>query len=401
VRGIRRFLVALAVLLVGCTDDATPTVLVETTLPPRAERTLGFDGETVRLAVLADLSGPGASVDRERVAGVETLWAALNANGGFEGKYPVELVVVDHGGDPATAVAALGEMTDDIMAVAFASESVVDELVPVVDAAGLLMVPAVSAASWEAAGGVLTHGLPVEALVLSAVDALEGASWCVVADQSLLAARVTGVSSDVADALGTALPAVYGASAPDLAELLAAASCSHVLIEAVPSAAARAVGSVPAGRTAVLRSELAAGVTVPDGVEALVADDGTEWREGASTGMDELLDALETHTPDAEPDSRLRVGYRSQVELRMVLARGFADGDVRREYLLELSTTQGLVDMMGLAADVDRSASPPELPRQLRLFHVGGGEGGLRWVLFTSHRTPQVEALLATVVARS
>ena len=75
----RRLIVVLFVFLAACTEDAPPTVLVETTVPRPVERTIGWDGETLRLAVLADLSGVGAALDRQRVAGVETFWADVFA----------------------------------------------------------------------------------------------------------------------------------------------------------------------------------------------------------------------------------------------------------------------------------------------------------------------------------
>ena len=60
----RRLIVVLFVFLAACTEDAPPTVLVETTVPRPVERTIGWDGETLRLAVLADLSGVGAALER-------------------------------------------------------------------------------------------------------------------------------------------------------------------------------------------------------------------------------------------------------------------------------------------------------------------------------------------------
>ena len=390
---LRQLLVALTLTAVSCSEGAPPEVVVETTVARRVERAEGFDGERVRLAVLADLSGPGAEIDRERLAGIEVFWSAVNAAGGFAGRFPVELVILDHGGDPDRAVELLAPVGANVAAVAFASEVVVDALLPVADDLGLLVVPAASTAQWEAAPSLLTFGLPVDVAVLSVFDSLADASFCVVADQSVIGSVVVAATAPSADLLGIPVPAVYEAASPEQVASLVDASCSHVLLETAPGLARAAATAIPQGRVLVRRSAVAHGVATSDEVDVLVIDDGTQWRDDASTGMDQLIAALEAHAPDADPDPRLRAGYASQIELAAILSYGFESGDVRRAQLREAVNQVGLVEYGGLAADLDRSAQPPELPRQLKLFTESGLAGGLGWGFLGGHRAAQADEL--------
>lgn len=397
-RGLRRIVAGLAALAVGCTDGATPEVVVETTITVRVERTIGFDGEIVTFALLADLTGPGAEIDRERVSGIETYWAAVNAEGGFDGRFAVELIVLDHGGDPTRAAVQLAEMVDDVMAIAFVSESVVDSLAEPLSAAGLLAIPAVSTADLESQPLMLVHSLPVEAALVSVFDALSDASWCVVADQSPLGGRIAAAAAPAAAATSIAPPAVYDVASAELATSITDAGCSHIYIEVGPATAPAALVAVPTGRTVVRRSVLGHGLPTAEGVEVNIIDDGSEWRVDATPGMSELVAAMSAHTPDADPDPRLRAGFASQIQLDAIVGHALASGDVRRGRLAEVVTEIGLIDMRGLAGDVDRSIVPGELPRQLRLFVPDPDGDDLGWAFVGSHRAPQVDAVLAGLV---
>jgi hypothetical protein len=399
VRTLRRIIACLTVVAVGCTDSTTPEVVVETTVVVRVERATGFDGEIVRFAVLADLSGPGAHLDRPRVAGIETYWASVNALGGFDGRFAVELLVLDHGGDPARAVTQLAEVIEDVMAVAFVSESVVDGLVDSLEVAGVLSVPGSATADLEAHPLMLTHGLPIEATLVSLFDALADATWCVVADPSPLGARIAAAAAPSSVVTSVAAPAVYDVGGPDLTTSLADAPCSHVYVEVHPASMAFGLATVPAGRTVVYRSVPGHGFAIDEGVESYIVDDASEWRDDASTGMADLVADLAIHSPDADPDPRLRAGYASQIQLDAIVTAGFASGDVRRKRLDALVEEVGRVDMRGLAGDVDRSVEPPEYPRQLRLFALDPSGDELGWSFVDSHRAPQVGVLLAEVVS--
>ncbi len=396
VGGLRRLLVAALVLLAACTEDAPPTVLVETTVPRPVERTTGWDGETIRLAVLADVSGVGAALDRKRIAGVETFWAGVNAAGGVDGRFAVELLILDHHGDPARAAQLLEEVADEVLALAFVSETVLDALLPQVAELGLVAVPAIATASWETAG-LLTFGLPIEAGLISSVDVLQDASWCVVVDSSDTGRRLVATANALGPEAGVF--GLYDVVNPDLVALLDDAACSHVYVEVRLHLTQIAVAAVPPGRTIVVRSELGHGAARPDGTRVLLVDDGTEWRRDAAPGMARLLDDLAAHTPDAPPSPALRNGYASQIQLLALIEAGFAEGDLRRDFLLEEAADLPLVDMLGLSDDVDRSVDPPERPRQLRLFTPSDEGGGLGWGFVLSHRMAGLEPQLSTLAA--
>jgi branched-chain amino acid transport system substrate-binding protein len=58
-----------------------------------------------------DLSGPGAAIGRDYVAGIKTCFDALNAAGGINGRR-IEYIVRDDHGQPEAAVAAASELLD-------------------------------------------------------------------------------------------------------------------------------------------------------------------------------------------------------------------------------------------------------------------------------------------------
>ena len=388
-------LLGAALVAAGCTESQpVEDVVVDTTPAIRAPRAPGFDGSTVMLLVLADLSGPSAEVDRERVAGIETYWAARNALGGFDGRYPVELLVRDHAGDPVLAVQAVTEFADEVLAVAHVSEEVVDVVGTDIEAAGLVMVPGAATATTETASNSLAHGLAIEALLVSLLDQEPEPGWCVVADQSALGSRVIQRLDRAAELAGIDAPLAYDVTNSRLTAELEDAGCRRVLVEVVADSFSTAAEAMPPEVTVFARSAIGHGRSVPAGVDLVLADDGTTWERDASAGMAQLLDALAVHSPDADPDPRLRAGYASQIQLDALVASGFQAGDVVREALLASAAEMGLVELLGLSADVDRSADPPELARQLRLFRVVGGEG-LGWQFLGGHRATQVDALVA------
>ena len=363
----------------------------------RGGRDSGFDGEIVRLGVLVDLSGSAASADRERLAGVETFWAAVNTNGGIEGRFAVELVVIDHGGDAGAAAEALDEMADEIMGVALVSSSVVDSLLPALETSGLLAVPSDPSASWESVPQLLLAGTPVEIQLLATFErfAAEGVSWCVIADLTPMGASVAGAVAPAAEIAGVSVAGVYDIATAELSAVVADAGCSHVFVETSPIAAPAAASFVPEGRTVVGRSVVLHGAEYAPDVEVFLLDDGSEWRAEASAGMQRLLGDLAVVSSDADPDPRLRAGYAAQIQLAATIQAGFDQADVRRVRLAELVFELATIDMLGFASDVDRSTTPPRLARQTRWFSLDPSGDELGWRFVDAAISSDADQLLA------
>ena len=108
----RGALVSFVVILIfgACSGQGDDLSDVNTAQIASVERSVGFDGDIVRLGVIANLTGAGATLDRARLTGASAYWADVNIAGGLSGRYEVELVIVDHRGDPQIAAAAIPEL---------------------------------------------------------------------------------------------------------------------------------------------------------------------------------------------------------------------------------------------------------------------------------------------------
>lgn len=102
-------------------DDASPT-----TAPPRTAATQttssdpanapGFDGTTIKIGFLTDLTGPLVVIGGPIRDGSQIYWDYVNEElGGIAGKYKVELVVEDTNDKAATAVQAYQKIKDDVV----------------------------------------------------------------------------------------------------------------------------------------------------------------------------------------------------------------------------------------------------------------------------------------------
>ena len=96
-------LIVVCLLAFSCSDQGENLSDIEDQQPLSVERSVGFDGDIIRLGVIANLTGQGASLDRARLTGVSAYWSDVNALGGIGGRYAVELNVIDHSGNPGLA----------------------------------------------------------------------------------------------------------------------------------------------------------------------------------------------------------------------------------------------------------------------------------------------------------
>ena len=78
-----------------------------------------------------------------------------------------------------------------------------------------------------------------------------------------------------------------------------------------------------------------------------------------------FLSALLRHAPDIEADTRARDGYVSQIRLHQLLEKSVNRGDLRRANIFTASQSQSLIEMDGLAENIDISLEEPILPRSI------------------------------------
>ena len=83
--------------------------------------------------------------------------------------------------------------------------------------------------------------------------------------------------------------------------------------------------------------------------------------------MRPFLASLLRHAPDAEPDTRMRDGYVSQIRLHELLEQAVQARDLRRVVIFEAAQTHTQIEMLGLAEEIDMSIEEPSLPREMSI----------------------------------
>ena len=156
--------------IAACSDERDGLSELEGERTPSVERSVGFDGNVVRLGVIADMTGPGGALDRARLTGVETYWSDVNTQGGVGGRYVVELDILDHRGDPQIAEQAVPDLLEKVIALTFVNETATGAVHPfLVEQQALGVVPT-STLDWEYDPRFLTHVPPIEAVVLALLE---------------------------------------------------------------------------------------------------------------------------------------------------------------------------------------------------------------------------------------
>ena len=346
----------------GCSAEGETVSDVNTSQTPSVERSIGFDGDIVRLGVIANLTGSEATLDRARLTGVSAYWSDVNMAGGLRGRYAVELAIIDHRGDPQIAAAAIPELLEQVVALAFVNETAMGAVHPFLVADQVLGVAPTSTLDWESDSRFLTHSPPVEAIVLALFQSAPSARWCVVTDGSPLGVSVEAAAFKAARLAGVQRVTLMDVS-EDLRAAVSAAACEQVLVEAVDGFQETVLASLPANRTVYRRAALTPPLENRNDIELSYIDSGPAWNVDASTGMRSFLAALLRHAPDTEPDTRIREGYVSQLRLHALLEQAVSLGDLRRSNLFSLSQSHQLIDMLGLAEDTDMSTDQQVFPR--------------------------------------
>ncbi|GIT68354.1 MAG: hypothetical protein Ct9H300mP26_0410 [Acidimicrobiales bacterium] len=153
----------------------------------------------------------------------------------------------------------------------------------------------------------------------------------------------------------------------DLNAAVLAAACEHVLAEVSEKFQKELVSSIPANRTIFRQAGLTDPIVRRTDVQFAYIDSGPAWHVDAAVGMRPFLASLLRHAPDAEPDTRMRDGYVSQIRLHELLERAVQARDLRRGVIFEAAQTHTQIEMLGLAEEVDMSIEEPSLPREVSI----------------------------------
>ena len=338
------------------------------------QQAVGFDGEVIRLGVLADLTGPGSNLDRARLAGIETFWAEVNKSGGIGKRVLVELLLVDHQGEPTAAAIEAFSLAESVVSFAFISEVAAGAAYPILVNENILAVSPTSTLDWESDPRFLTHSVPVEIMILTLFESFPGAKWCVLADRSPLGTIVSasvGVAEELSDLKQGVLIIEPSAKSK---EILTNDRCSHLFVELSEGWHQEELTELSYDGLIFKRAASAGSHESQLRAQEIAIDLTPQWRVDSAVGMREFMAALIRHTPDALADSRLRDGYVSQIRLYDILERAFTSGEVTRSRLREIADDSGPVNMRSFVEDIDVTNKPKVLPRAIGLFSSGGEE---------------------------
>lgn len=341
--------------IAACSDERDGLSELEGERTPSVERSVGFDGNVVRLGVIADMTGPGGALDRARLTGVETYWSDVNTQGGVGGRYVVELDILDHRGDPQIAEQAVPDLLEKVIALTFVNETATGAVHPfLVEQQALGVVPT-STLDWEYDPRFLTHVPPIEAVVLALLENEALSNWCVITDGSPLGIATRNASMRAAE-ITQALNVTLIELGEDLNSATSAAACEMVLLEVAENFQSEVIDSLPANREIYVRAGSVALMGRTD-LQFAYLDSGPAWDVDSSEGMRIFLAALLRHAPDVEPDTRVRDGYVSQIRLHQLLEQAVTEGDLRRPTIFAANETQEGIDMLGLAEQGSRPRS--------------------------------------------
>ena len=401
VRG-RRFLshAAALLLVVACSGGGERPSGLNGEQVASVERSVGFDGNIIRLGVIADLTGPASALDRARLTGVSAYWSDVNAQGGVGGRYSVELEILDHRGDPRIAEQYVPVLLNEVVALTFINETAMGAVHPFLVAEQVLGVAPTSTLDWESDPRFLTHVPPVEAMVLALFENASSSKWCVVTDGSPLGIAVRNSSMRAARIAGAKSVTLIEVE-EDLNSAITAAACELVLAEVAERFQTKVVTSLPANRKIFRQAGLANTVMKRDDLQFAYVDAGPSWDVDSSVGMRPFLAALLRHAPDVQPDTRVRDGYVSQIRLHQLLEQAVVEGDLRRPSLFATNEAQEQINMLGLAEDLNVSAGQRSMPRNMNVRLASGGEeslDGRGWELERQLRAENFGALASELL---
>lgn len=396
--GMRRALASLAAVALvasGCGDDSGDGDGPETDGEEavQVETGPGVDDDEIRVAVLNDFSGDVAAIGTPAAVGSEIYFEALNEEGGVCGRQ-VTVVTEDTEYDTQKAIQAYRAVKDDVAfvtqllgtATVFAlSEQIANDNVTTL------------------AGTLASSVIPLDNIYIVqtpfGLEAVNGISWAseeLAEDGETL--RVGIIYQD--DAYGEeGLAGVeYAVSQLDNVELVAQATYSPedeeftaqvqemesndadvVWLHNLPQTTSLILGAAAnreyeplwlgnSGSYGSFLAEPLSGEGLLDNFR--VVNSNVSWGEDAPE-MDAMLDAVEAHAPDQDPDNWLVTGWVTAKITHAALERACDMGDLSREGIAQ--AMDGLeVDLGGMAPDITYGSTPDErIPaREVRINEI-------------------------------
>jgi len=376
----------------------------------------GFDTSsgTIRVGILAPLSGPVQVIGVPLVAGFRTRFDGINARGGIGGRFKVEVVAEDNQYDVPTSVQLYQKVKDQVAVLALVGTPHVNAVLPQLKADGVVALPASLDAQWVKEINLIPYGAPYQ------IQFLNGASWylnegggrgkriCVMAIEGPYGdAGVAGLqAAAAAEQFEIEATVRYRATDTEFTAQvgqLADARCDAVFLTGLPSTTGPVLGTgaklgftplwlgqSPTWSTSFSTSEELRPILERNFV---LLTDGPEWGDESEPGMRQMLADIRELEPGQDPDIYFQAGYLAAMATAALLEKAATLEDFSRAGLLEAQRQPGPVSFEGLAGDW--TYGPPEQrnpSRQTSVFRPNSAKPGGLEALKKNFTTPAAQA---------
>ncbi len=333
----------------------------------------GFDGSTINVGVISDLSGPAAIIGNPLTAGGQVYYDYINSQGGVAGQYLIETVEVDHQYNPATAVQVYNDIKDDVVILGqLFGTPITNAVLESLKEDGLVAAPASLDAFWVREQNLLPIGGPYQ------IQAINGFDWWInegggnvdqvycsfIQDDPYGEAGQEGLEF-AAENLGFTVTEVarYVSGDTDFSaqiQQLQGAGCEVVFLVTLPSVTGGALGTAAASEFAPqwigvsptwINALAGSGLAPYLQAYFVVVAEGSTWGDESVPGMTTMIERLEEFAPDQAPDYYFAFGYLQAHAVVQVLEAAVANGDLSREGIVEALNSLGTVSFEGLSGD--------------------------------------------------
>ena len=344
----------------------------------------GFDGETIRIGVISDLSGPVAVIGEPLTAGGQVYYDYINEQGGIAGQYPIETVEQSSEYNPTIGVQLYNEMKDDVVLIGqVLGTPVTNAVLESLKADNVVAAPASLDAFWVREQNLLPIGAPYQ------IQAINGLDWWInegggsvdqvyctfIQDDPYGEAGQAGVDF-AAERLGfeVADTATYVSGDTDFSaqiQQLQGSGCEVVFFVATPSVTGAALGAAAGsefapqwiGQSPSWINGLAASELAPY-LEAyfVVIGEGSTWGDDSVPGMAAMIEHLEQFAPEQVPDYYFTFGYLQAQAVVALLEQAVANGDLSRDGIIEALNGLGTLSFDGLSGDYQYGTPDERVP---------------------------------------
>ena len=363
------------------TSSTTTTTTVVEAEEPSSDVGVDLESQTITLGVLADLSGPYASLTSDIVDAHRVYWDALNEMGGIDG-WTVDVVVEDTRNDPEQHRVAYEAVRNEVLAISAATGSSTN--VALLDAYAedrMVVIPASWYSGWPfqavdrrvilemntnycleamnvAAFIAENQGTSVAIVTLDDVYGRDAAAGLkLAADHHGLVVAYDGTGAVSAD---SDLTEVIGAVAESGAEWTFLATNPSISAQIMAGAARFGyeglfIGSAPSYDSRLLDSASAELFDTRFFHSAYVVPWGADV-----PGNLAMMNAVSKAYPDRRPSDTFIVGWNAAVAMRAVLAQAISLGNLTRAGIVTAANTLDEVDFGGAAPTQSYTGEPDE-----------------------------------------